>query len=319
MALPTGMTLRQQTAADIPAMVALVDATWSVLYGQTGYFTVDGLTLGFNRPQRDPERDSPAIVADDRLIGWASLQAWPPMSEIVCPIFVDLDLPAGERHAAVDALITSLQDAARARLTNAEPHPGRVFGLSVPTRDTGLRDHVRGLGWRLLRTSFELVIDLTEDPVADVEWPAGVTMRTFRDAAVVAPTIAVLTDAFSDHHGDSPSPDDWHHMLTSQTVLPDASYLLSDGDGPVAGLVSSDFGDGEGYIGAIGVRRRGRGRGVAMAMLRRAFHDLAAAGYPTAKLDVDGENATGALRLYERAGMSVRVAHEAWVTPLHPA
>jgi ribosomal protein S18 acetylase RimI-like enzyme len=313
------MTLRQQTAADIPAMVALVDATWSVLYGQTGYFTVDGLTLGFNRPQRDPERDSPAIVADDRLIGWASLQAWPPMSEIVCPIFVDLDLPPGARYAAVDALITSLQDAARARLTDAEPHPGRVFGLSVPTRDTGLRDHVRGLGWRVLRTSFELVIDLTEDPVADVELPAGVTMRTLRDAAVVAPTIAVLTDAFSDHHGDSPSPDDWHHMLTSQTVLPDASYLLSDGDGPVAGLVSSDFGDGEGYIGAIGVRRRGRGRGVAMAMLRRAFHDLAAAGYPTAKLDVDGENATGALGLYERAGMSVRVAHEAWVTPLSPA
>jgi ribosomal protein S18 acetylase RimI-like enzyme len=54
-------------------------------------------------------------------------------------------------------------------------------------------------------------------------------------------------------------------------------------------------------------------------MLRRAFHDLAAAGYSTVKLDVDAENATGALRLYESAGMSVRVAHEAWVTPLHPA
>jgi ribosomal protein S18 acetylase RimI-like enzyme len=313
------MTLRQQTAADVPSMAALVDETWSVLYGQTGYFTADGLMLGLNRPQRDPERDSPAIVADDRLIGWASLQAWPPMSEVVCPIFVDLDLPPGERYAAVDALITSLQDAARARLTNAEPHPGRVFGLSVPTRDTGLRDHVRGLGWRLLRTSFELVIDLTEGPVADVEWPAGVTMRTFRDAAVVEPTIAVLTDAFADHHGDSPSPEEWHHMLTSPMVLPDASYLLSDADGPVAGVVSSDFGDGEGYIGAVGVRRRGRGQGTATAMLRRAFHDLAVAGYTIAKLDVDGENETGALRLYQRAGMSVRVAHEAWVTPLQPA
>jgi ribosomal protein S18 acetylase RimI-like enzyme len=313
------MTLRQQTAADIPAMVALVDATWSVLYGQTGYFTVDGLTLGFNRPQRDPERDSPAVISDDRLIGWARLLAWPPMSEIVCDIVVDLVLPPGERYAAVDALITSLQDAARARLTDAEPHPGRVFGLSVPTQDTGLRDHVRGLGWRLLRTNFELVIDLTEGPRADVEWPTGMTMRTFRDAAVVEPMITVLTDAFADHRGDSPSPDEWHHMLTSQMVLPDVSYLLSDADGPVAGLVSSDFGDGEGYIGAIGVRRRGRGRGAATAMLRRAFHDLAAAGYSTAKLDVDAENATGALRLYQSAGMSVRVAHEAWVTPLHPA
>jgi ribosomal protein S18 acetylase RimI-like enzyme len=313
------MTLRQQTAADIPAMVGLVDETWSVLYGWTGYFTAGGLELGLNRPQRDPERDSPAIFTGDRLIAWAALQAWPPMSEVVCPISVDLALPPGDRFAAVDALIMALQDAARARLTDADPHLARVFGLSVPTRDTGLRDHVRGRGWTLLRTYFELAIDLTEDAFPDIEWPEGMTMRTFRDAAVVEPTIAVMTDAFADHHGDSPPPDEWHHLLASQMVLPDASYLLSDADGPVAGLVSSDLGDGEGYIGAIGVRRRGRGQGTATAMLRRSFHDLAAAGYSTAKLDVDGENTTGALGLYERAGMSVRVAHEVWVTPLHPA
>jgi mycothiol synthase len=107
-------------------------------------------------------------------------------------------------------------------------------------------------------------------------------------------------------------------MLTAEVVLPDASYLLEDADGPVGGLVSSDFGDGEGYIGPIGVRRRGRGKGAASAMLRQSFRDLAAAGFATAKLDVDGENTTGALGLYERAGMSVRVATEAWVTPLNP-
>ena len=141
------------------------------------------------------------------------------------------------------------------------PASTRVFGLSVPTRDTGLRDHVRGLGWTLLRTYFELAIDLTEGSLAEVEWPAGMTMRTFGEATVVEPAIAVMTDAFADHHGDGPPPDTWRHMLTAEVVLPDASYLLDDADGPVGGLVSSDFGDGEGYIGPIGVRRRGRGRG----------------------------------------------------------
>ncbi len=126
-----------------------------------------------------------------------------------------------------------------------------------------------------------------------------------------------MTDAFADHHGDFASPDSWRHWLTAEMILPDASYLLDDADGPVGGLVCSDFGDGEGYIGAIGVRRRGRGKGAASAMLRRALHDLAAAGFPRARLDVDGENTTGALGLYERAGMSVRVATEDWVTPLH--
>ena len=319
MELPTGMTLRQETAGDIPALVALGDATWSALYGRPGYVTTELLEMGLKRPERDPERDDPVVFSGDRLVAGAVLQAWPPMTEVVCPILVDLALSPDERSAVIDALIGALQDAARARLTDADASVERVFGLSVPTRDTGLRDHVRELGWTRLRTYFELCIDLTGGPFPEAEWPEGMTVRMFGDAAVVEPTIAVLAEAFADHHGDYSSPDSWRHMLTADVVLPDASYLLDDADGPVGGLVSSDFGDGEGYIVGVGVRRRGRGRGAASAMLRQSFHDLAAAGFPTATLTVDGENTTGALGLYERAGMSMRVATEAWVTPLHPA
>jgi mycothiol synthase len=317
MDLPTGMKLRQQTLADIPAMVALFDRTWSVLYGQTGYYTADGLHVGLTRPQRDPERDNPAIVSGDGLIAWAALQAWPPMSEVVCPISVDLELSPGDRAATIDALIDALEQAARVRLADADASIERAFGLIVPSRDTGLRDHVRGLGWTLLRTTFELAIDLRAGSLAEFEWPQGMTMRTFGETDVVESAISVLGEAFLDHHGDSPPPEEWRHMLTAEVTLPQSSYLLDDADGPVACLVSSDLGDGEGYIGAIGVRPRGRGQGAATALLRRAFRDLAEAGFPIAKLDVDGENTTGALGLYERAGMTVRVAQEAWVTPLH--
>ena len=319
MALPTGMTLRQETAADIPALVALGDETWSALYGRTGYVTAELLEMGLQRPGRDAQRDDPVIFAGDRLVAGAALQAWPPMTEVVSPILVDLALSAGDRSACIDALILALQDAARARLTDADIGVERVFGLNVPTRDAGLRDHVRGLGWTLLRTYFEMSIDLTDGSFPDVEWPEGMTIRIFGDPAVVEPTIDVMTEAFADHHGDFASPDSWRHWLTADTVLPDASYLLNDADGPVGGLVSSDFGDGEGFIVAVGVRRRGRGRGAASAMLRQSLHDLASAGFATASLSVDGENTTGALGLYERAGMSVRVATEAWVTPLQRA
>jgi ribosomal protein S18 acetylase RimI-like enzyme len=319
MALATGLALRQMTAADIPAVVALGDATWSALYGRTGYATAELLEVGLQRPGRDPERDDPAIFAGNRFVAGASLQAWPPMTEVICPIVVDLELSSGDRSACIDALIGALQKAARARLAEADAGVERVFGVNVPTRDTGLRDHVRGLGWTLLRTSFELAIDLTDGSFPDVEWPEGMSMRTFGDAAVVEPAIAVMTEAFADHHGDYSAPDQWRHWLTATSILPDASYLLNDADGPVGALASSSLGAGEGYVGAIGVRRRGRRKGATTAMLRRAFRDLAAAGYSTATLDVDGENTTGALGLYERAGMSVRVATEAWVTPLHRA
>jgi ribosomal protein S18 acetylase RimI-like enzyme len=241
------------------------------------------------------------------------------MTEVVSPILVDLALSPGDRSACIDALILALRDAARAHLTDADISVERVFGVNVPTRDTGLRDHVRGLGWTLLRTSFELSIDLTDGSFPDVGWPQGMTVRTFGDAAVAEPAVDVMTEAFEDHHGDYASPDTWRHWLTAEAVLPDASYLLDDEEGPVGGLVSCDFGDGEGFIVAVGVRRRGRGRGAASAMLRQSFHDLAAAGFATAGLSVDGGNTTGALGLYQRAGMSVRVATEAWVTPLQLA
>ncbi len=316
MALPTGMTLRQLTPDDIPAVVALGDAIWSTLYDLPSYLTAEFLAVQFTRPQLDPERDQPALFAADGLVGWAALAASPPMTEIVCPIGVDLALAPGERAACIDALVEELASAARARLTDADPGVRRMLGLFIPTRDSGMCEHVRGLGWTLLRTYYEMAITLTGRPEQEVELPAGMTLRTFADPGALESSIDVMVEAFDDHHGDTPSPEEWHHMLSAEVVLPGASYVLDDQQGSVASLVCSALGDGEGYVGSIGVRRRGRGRGAASALLRRAFDDLAAAGFATAKLDVDAENTTGALGFYERAGMSVRVAQEAWGAPL---
>ncbi len=316
MGLPSGMSMRQLTAADIPAVVGLGDATWSALYGRPSPFTAASLEMSLTRPGRDPGRDDPLIFAGDHVVAGASLVAHPPMTAVVCPILVDLALPAQARSACIDALISGLEGAMRRHLVDADASVERVFGLTVPGRDTGLRDHVRGLGWTLSRTHFEMAIDLTGAAFPDVESPQGMTMRRFGEADFVESAISVMTDAFADHPGDFASEDSWRHWLTAETILPDASYLLDDADGPVGGLICADFGDGEGYIGAIGVRRRGRGKGAASAMLHRAFHQLAAAGYPSAALTVDAENPTGALSLYQRAGMSERFVTEDWVTPL---
>ena len=49
------------------------------------------------------------------------------MTEVVCPIIVDLALSPGDRSAAIDALIVALEDAARARLTDADRSLERVL------------------------------------------------------------------------------------------------------------------------------------------------------------------------------------------------
>ncbi len=55
-----------------------------------------------------------------------------------------------------------------------------------------------------------------------------------------------------------------------------------------------------------------RGRGIGLALLQEAFRVFQARGERIVGLGVDTENATGALALYERAGMAVEESSDVW-------
>ncbi|MGH7357814.1 MAG: GNAT family N-acetyltransferase, partial [Candidatus Rokuibacteriota bacterium] len=85
-------------------------------------------------------------------------------------------------------------------------------------------------------------------------------------------------------------------------------FLLEEGD-ELAGIClcgphaagESDFG----WVVVLAVRRPWRRRGLGLTLLRHAFRELRRRGMTRAGLDVDAENLTGAVRLYEGAGMRV--------------
>ena len=58
-----------------------------------------------------------------------------------------------------------------------------------------------------------------------------------------------------------------------------------------------------GYVAEVGVRPARRGRGIAFAVLSTTIAAFAEAGLPAATLNVDADNLTGAIRLYQKAGM----------------
>lgn len=62
------------------------------------------------------------------------------------------------------------------------------------------------------------------------------------------------------------------------------------------------FGRRRGYTEQIFTRRPWRGRGIATALIGRNLRLLAERGMSEAALNVDAENPTGALALYERVG-----------------
>jgi ribosomal protein S18 acetylase RimI-like enzyme len=71
-------------------------------------------------------------------------------------------------------------------------------------------------------------------------------------------------------------------------------------------MVEAFAAGGVGWIGELGVWPAWRGRGVGAALLARGFEHLASLGLREVRLNVDLENETGALRLYERQGMRIR-------------
>lgn len=51
------------------------------------------------------------------------------------------------------------------------------------------------------------------------------------------------------------------------------------------------------------MRPESRGQGIAFSVLTTTIATFAKAGLPAATLDVDADNLTGAIRLYQKAGM----------------
>jgi mycothiol synthase len=67
-----------------------------------------------------------------------------------------------------------------------------------------------------------------------------------------------------------------------------------------------------GWISSLGVRPHSRGRRLGEALLLHSLVALGARGLRRAALNVDVDNTTGALRLYEKVGMNPVPAFTIW-------
>ena len=73
-----------------------------------------------------------------------------------------------------------------------------------------------------------------------------------------------------------------------------------------------------GVVASLAVRPAWRHRGLGLALLRNALGEFRRRGCASVELLVDSESLTGALRLYERAGMRVFRTQIAYEKELRP-
>jgi mycothiol synthase len=262
--------------------------------------TPDVVTAAWGAPGVDPERDAVVAVVGEAIAGDGFLH----------------DVAHGHRqfwllvHVATPdervelALFRRL--AARARELAA---PGAVIRASVAVHEEGRRRSLtEELGLHRVRHSFRMEIELDVEP-PEPRWPAGITLRAYDPASDAEAVYELDMESFSGHWGFQREPfETWKHWMHRPPFDPDLWFLAVDGGRLVAFnqcLPPNEAEPEVAWVANLGVLPVWRRRGLGLALLQHALRVFRGREYRRAALGVDGENTTGAVGLYERAGMHV--------------
>lgn len=192
-----------------------------------------------------------------------------------------------------------------------------VVTATGPSDQAGLAELVGAHGFRPDRYEFLMRADLATlgDPATEVELPDGYTVSSW-EGVDPEELRAAHNVAFVGHPGWSPwSREMWAQWVSgSRALRPALSLVVRDAQGAVAAYlqanewdaVTEQTGRRETYVAKVGTLPDHRRRGLAGSMLREALRRHRADGASTVGLDVDSQNPTGALGVYEAVGFEVR-------------
>jgi mycothiol synthase len=224
--------------------------------------------------------------------------------------YLDIQLQESGRFPAD---VRTLDAEAAALLLAEAEQIGRERGANVVRSfvqgdDPVLRPVLEEAGWQPIRYSFQMQIDLDGELPAP-EWPDGLSPRNLQLGEEERVYEAHM-DAFADHwEHHRYTYEDWRNFNVGRHSFdPSLWWLVDEGDELAAISLNAWHFSGDpqfGWVHVLGVRPQWRKRGVGTALLHHSFRDFKERGATRVGLGVDGENATGAVRLYERVGMHV--------------
>ena len=323
--LPEGFTVRGARLEDIEPALMLFNRWSRSVIGRDEITDAQAIRKEWKSPGFDPQEDICLVFAPNGDMAgytevWTTVKppVHPWMWGRVDPDYEDLGIGTWMLHWAEARALRALKDVP-ADLRFA-PRVGTFREAEKPKR---LFDD---MGYRHIRSSYQMLIEM-DAPVPEPEFPEGITLRTFDPATDAEAVYRADIEAFRDHFGfvEPPFEEGFqrfrHFMMDYEGFDPSLWFLAMDGE-EIAGInlcQSHSFDDPEvGWVSTLGVRRSWRKRGIGLALLRHLFHEFYRRGNRKVGLGVDAQNLTGALRLYESAGMHVHQAFDQYEKELRP-
>ena len=294
--LPEGYAVRPPTLDDVEAVAAvlLFDDLADVGYSDVdeGFVRDQWATPGF-----DPAVDGWVVLApEDALVAHANVMPDGPERVkswgVVHPDHRGLGIGSW--------LLGAMESRAAERLKGVS---GATFHRAVTDTDLAEAEMVRARAYAYVRSFRHMQIDL-DRPLDPDEPPPGIEIRGIAPERDLREIHALFVEAFRGEWGYRVlSFDEWSAHETQKPGYDPSLWLLAiDGKQPVGALSGASRGD-RGWIRELAVLSGWRGRGIASALLRRSFATFAKRELPRVMLNVDAENPSGAVRLYERVGM----------------
>jgi mycothiol synthase len=284
-------TIRPAREEDVEAAVELMNEHSRRLHG-TDDLTPADLLLFWKSPDVELGRDILLAEGTDGLVGYADVN--------VHGGNVWLDV-RGIDPDALPALLDAIEE------RGMEKDPDKKLWSYTSAEDLPLVDLYETAGYRRARHSFRMRIDLEPDQPAPV-WPDGFSVRTMSDGEERRVYDAQMA-SFADTWMFAPDPyESWLHWMVEEPSFDRSLWFLAEQDGELAGIVLSRAPENEpglGWVRILGVLPQYRHRGLGQALLKHTFAEFQSRGFEAVGLGVDAENPTGAVRVYEHAGMHV--------------
>ena len=300
--LPLGYSARRPTLTDAEAILAVVRAAERDTLGR------DDSTLGEVRellrlPRTPPETDQWLVEIAGRPAAWGLVMDDYGGDQLDIDLYLDPAHPEQVRQAVLDVLLGRVRVHAAARET------GEVIVVAgVIVGDDAYAAALRARGFVVERRFNRLRVELQPDRPFSTA-PTGVAVEPFDPTSDAdwADWHAVLLGSFAEHWAfEAMSLRSFRESVAAEDDPELNRWRFGVLDGHRIGIcqASGRFAtEGGGWVRYLGVLPAARGRGIARFLLEHAFACYAADGRRWAGLSVDTENVSGALRLYESAGM----------------
>ncbi len=305
-ALP-GFTVRPPSAEDAQIICDLITAFDMAHLGFSDALTPQDVLDDWHG--EDPSTNARLFFAPDGMLAGYGMVGEHGSGQL----WADGYVRPGYEGRGIGSAILRFSEARARELVDAAPAGARVvLANSVLLSDERAAQLFEAYGYTFIRVHYRMAIEMSAEP-ARPTWPEGVELRNFVPGQDEHAVFDCAEEAFADHWGHVPRRfEDWVERTQRADFDPSLWFLAADAADPnrVAGISLCRKNPDQGWLNTLAVRRPWRQRGLGTALLHHTFAEFWRRGERKVGLGVDSQNLTGALRLYESAGMrpTMRIA-----------